>query len=167
MVLPKTQAVAAGESRATERQVMTVGDALRQIREHPEFRRSLFSIATYSLGQGKMLHCCNGETGALRDIVPTSKAAGKVPAKTGTHVGPNPLTGGMIVNAKALTSFTAAPSGDRAPLAVFLNSMPTATRLDDPATMMNATSRASDTTVAKITAAANLLPITGRRTPTQ
>jgi D-alanyl-D-alanine carboxypeptidase/D-alanyl-D-alanine-endopeptidase (penicillin-binding protein 4) len=103
-----------------------------------------------------------GRRGTLKAILPDSPAAGHVFAKTGTHMGPNLLGDGLIVNAKALAGYTTTPSGENVAIAVYLNNVPIDASIDDPDAARAAIARVTGTTVAEIAAAAHLLPIAGK-----
>jgi PBP4 family serine-type D-alanyl-D-alanine carboxypeptidase len=103
-----------------------------------------------------------GRDGTLKDLMVDSPAAGQVWAKTGTHMGPNPLADGLIVNAKALAGYTTSPSGELLAVAIYLNNVPIQASPRDPTATMAAISRVTGTTLAEIAAAAHLYPIEGK-----
>ncbi|WP_404713943.1 D-alanyl-D-alanine carboxypeptidase/D-alanyl-D-alanine-endopeptidase [Sphingomonas sp. MMS24-J13] len=103
-----------------------------------------------------------GRRGTLKDILPDSPAAGHVFAKTGTHMGINPLADGLIVNAKALAGYTTTPSGENVAIAIYLNNVPIDASTSDPDAAREAIARVTGDTLGRIAAAAHLLPITAK-----
>ncbi len=100
-----------------------------------------------------------GRRGTLKNILPDSPAAGHVFAKTGTHIGPNPLGNDIMVNAKALAGYTTTPSGEHVSIAIYLNDVPVAANLNDPNDVTEAIAKTTGNTLGEIAAAAHLLPI--------
>jgi D-alanyl-D-alanine carboxypeptidase/D-alanyl-D-alanine-endopeptidase (penicillin-binding protein 4) len=103
-----------------------------------------------------------GRRGTLKDILPNSPAAGFVFAKTGTHMGANPLADGLIVNAKALAGYTTTPSGENVSIAIYLNNVPIDASTSDPNAAREAIARVTGNTLGEIAAAAHLLPIAAK-----
>jgi D-alanyl-D-alanine carboxypeptidase/D-alanyl-D-alanine-endopeptidase (penicillin-binding protein 4) len=67
-----------------------------------------------------------GRDGTLADILPDSPAAGRVYAKTGTFVVPDPLNRAWLLTAKGLAGYIDARSGQRLVFAAYVNNVPLA-----------------------------------------
>jgi D-alanyl-D-alanine carboxypeptidase/D-alanyl-D-alanine-endopeptidase (penicillin-binding protein 4) len=65
-----------------------------------------------------------GQDGTLAEIQVHSPAAGHVFAKTGTHGGPNALSGGGVINGKGLAGFVDTQDGHRLAFAAYINFVP-------------------------------------------
>ena len=65
-----------------------------------------------------------GKDGSLADTLPNSPAAGKLRAKTGTHVGGDLLNEQIVVNGKGLAGYLETKNGKQIVFAIFANNVP-------------------------------------------